>query len=93
MIQQNDIESAMYQAMRTASTRIPPDVAAALDEALAEESDPLAREHLRVSMDNFSLASEGQGQASFDPEGLLNPGVMFSTAPITRGMAPLELLR
>ena len=29
----------------------------------------------------------------FDPEGLLNPGVMFSNAPITRGMAPLELLR
>ncbi len=61
MIQRRDIHSAMYQAMRMASTRIPPDVAAALDRALAEETDPLAREHLRVSMDNFRLASEGRG--------------------------------
>ncbi len=51
----------MYQAMRQASTHIPGDVQAALERVMAEESDPLAREHLRVSMENFRLASEGKG--------------------------------
>ncbi|HUS79975.1 MAG TPA: fumarate hydratase [Armatimonadota bacterium] len=61
MISHSSIESAMYQAMRMAAIRIPRDVEAALQRALAEESDPLAREHLRVSIENFRLAGEGRG--------------------------------
>ena len=51
----------MYEAMRVAATTLPPDVAAALERARAEETDPLAREHLDVSLENARLASEGQG--------------------------------
>lgn len=61
MIRRSAIEQAMYRAMRAAATRIPPDVQAALDRALAEETDPLAREHLRVSLENFRLAAERDG--------------------------------
>ena len=51
----------MFVAMRRAATRIPPDVETALRDALAEETDPLAREHLAVSLENARLASEGKG--------------------------------
>jgi len=51
----------MYEAMRLAATQIPSDVDAALREALAEETDPLAKEHLEVSLENARLAAEGQG--------------------------------
>lgn len=55
------IEAAMVEAMRLAATRLPPDVEAALEKARAEETDPLAVEHLDVSLENFRLAAEGSG--------------------------------
>lgn len=61
MIPPDAIESGMYEAMRLAATQIPPDVAAALHRALAEETDPLAKKHLEVSLENARLATEGQG--------------------------------
>ena len=61
MIGRQTIEEAMYRAMRAAATRIPSDVQAALDRALTEEADPLAREHLRVTLENFRLAAERDG--------------------------------
>lgn len=61
MITHDALVAAMYDAMRTAAIAVPPDVDAALHAALAEETDPLARQHLEVSFENFRLASEGQG--------------------------------
>ena len=66
MISRTTIESAMFEAMRLAATRIPPDVEAALRNALAEETDPLAREHLEVSLENARLAAEGRGLVCAD---------------------------
>jgi len=61
MIHVKTIENAMYEAMRLAATQLPPDVEAALRQARAEETDPLAVEHLDVSLENFRLAAEGNG--------------------------------
>lgn len=61
MIEYATIESAMYEAMRRAATMIPPDVEAALQKALAEETEPLAQDHLRVSLENARLAAAGKG--------------------------------
>lgn len=61
MINLATVETAMYEAMRRAATLLPPDVASALERALAEESDPIARTHLEVSIENFRLAAEGRG--------------------------------
>jgi len=61
MIAKATVEQAMYEAMRLAATRMPPDVEQALRAALAEETDPLARQHLEVSLENVRLAAEGQG--------------------------------
>ena len=61
MIDLATIETAMYEAMRRAATRIPPDVELALQQARADESDPLAIEHLDVSMENFRMAAAGEG--------------------------------
>ncbi len=61
MIPYQTIEGAMYEAMRIATTVMPPDVADALNKALAEETEPLAREHLEVCLENARLAGEGKG--------------------------------
>ena len=66
MIRYATIESAMYEAIRRAATKIPPDVEAALRKALAEETDPLAIEHLEVSLRNARLAAEGKGLVCAD---------------------------
>jgi len=55
------IESAMYEATRLAATRMPPDVEGALKKALAEETEPLAVEHLRSCLNNAELAKAGKG--------------------------------
>ena len=52
MIDYTTIESAMYEAMCRATTRLPPDVESALHKALGEETDPLAVMHLEVSLKN-----------------------------------------
>ena len=61
MISKATVERAMTEAMRKAATTIPPDVASALERVLAEETDPLARKHVQVSMDGFRLAADGRG--------------------------------
>ena len=61
MILYQRIEAAMYEAMRIAATTIPPDVEDALNKALAEETESLAREHLEVCLENARLAAEGKG--------------------------------
>lgn len=43
MISKEILEEAMYVAMKTAATRMPPDVRAALERALAEETEAMAR--------------------------------------------------
>lgn len=66
MIAPTLIEEAMYQAMRRAALRMPPDVRAALEQALAEETDPMARRHLTVSLENVDLAGRGEGLVCAD---------------------------
>lgn len=61
MISRQTIESAMYEAMRRAATRMPRDVESALRRALEEETNPLARQHLEVSLRNAELAANGKG--------------------------------
>lgn len=61
MISRKIIESAMYEAIKRAVTRLPRDVEEALRRALAEETRPLARQHLEVSLQNAMLASRGHG--------------------------------
>jgi len=66
MIRRVTIETAMYEAMKLAATRMPPDVLSALKQALAEEADPLARQHLEVSLDNVASAERGDGLVCAD---------------------------
>lgn len=66
MIDRETIATAMYEAVRIAATRLPPDVEAALVAAIDEESDPLARRHLQVSLDNARSATEGEGLVCAD---------------------------
>jgi len=61
MIAFKTIETTMYEAMRRAATLLPPDVESALHKALAEETEPLARKHLEISLENARLAAEGNG--------------------------------
>ena len=56
----------MYEAMRLAATRLPPDVDAFLRAALTEETEPLAQTHLEVTLENVRLATIGEGLACGD---------------------------
>ena len=66
MIKLDTIEAAMYEAMRRAATLVPPDVAAALQRCRQVETDPLARQHLDVTQENFRLAAKGAGLVCAD---------------------------
>ena len=66
MITKKTIEDAMYEAMRTAALEMPPDVRAALERALEEETDPMARKHLEISLKNADLAHRGEGLVCAD---------------------------
>lgn len=61
MISYSRVETAMYEAMKTAALKMPPDVSDALQRAMNEESDPLAKMHLELSLQNARFASEGKG--------------------------------
>lgn len=61
MISGKQLENAMYEAMRHAAINFPPDVKHALDGICSIEKNPLAKEHLRVSLENEKLAQEGKG--------------------------------
>lgn len=66
MIARKTITDAMYRAMRLAATNLPPDVEAALEAALAEETEPLARWHLADSLENARAATQGEGLVCAD---------------------------
>ena len=66
MITRKTLEEAMYAAMRTASLEMPPDVCAALERALAEEPEEMARQHLEISLRNADLAHQGEGLVCAD---------------------------
>jgi tartrate/fumarate subfamily iron-sulfur-dependent hydro-lyase alpha chain len=61
MINKSTIEEAMYEAMKKGATVMPPDVEVKLREALAEETDSLAQQHLEISLENARLANAGHG--------------------------------
>lgn len=66
MITQDTLAEAMYTAMCRAAVEMPPDVRAALERALAEETDPMARHHLEISLRNADLAKRGEGLVCAD---------------------------
>lgn len=66
MIAQELLTEVMYAAMRRAAVEMPPDVRAALEHALAEETDPMARRHLEISLRNADLAARGEGLVCAD---------------------------
>jgi tartrate/fumarate subfamily iron-sulfur-dependent hydro-lyase alpha chain len=61
VISRKQIEQTMFECTKLASTSIPPDIQAALQEALKGESNPLSRSHLEVTLENARLAAEGKG--------------------------------
>lgn len=66
MITRTILADAMYEAMRRAAVEMPPDVRTALEKALAEETDPMARRHLEISLKNADLALKGEGLVCAD---------------------------
>jgi L(+)-tartrate dehydratase alpha subunit len=61
MFTEKKIESAMYEAMRLAATRMPQDVKDALKKAMSEETEPLAIAHLKSCLKNAEFAEAGKG--------------------------------
>lgn len=61
MISKGCLAEAMYEAVRLAATRMPPDVDRALRGALAGEREPVARAHLESCLENARLAAAGDG--------------------------------
>ena len=66
MIRRETVTEAMYQAIRMGATRMPPDIRRALKRALEEETDPMARKHLEVSLQNADLSEKGNGLVCAD---------------------------
>ena len=66
MLKQEVITEAMYQAVKLGATKMPPDVRSALYRALEEETEPLARKHLEVSLSNADSAERGAGLVCAD---------------------------
>lgn len=61
LINRSTLVRAMAEAMRLAATRLPPDVEAALRAAKDDETEPIAVEQLRVSLENARLAQDAGG--------------------------------
>lgn len=66
MIKRETVTEAMYNAIRLGATRMPPDIRAALNRALAEESDPMAKKHLEISLQNADMSEKGNGLVCAD---------------------------
>ena len=66
MLDETVVAEAMYEAMRLAATRLPPDVRAGLERALAEETEPVARAQLESSLRNAELSEAGNGLVCAD---------------------------
>jgi fumarate hydratase subunit alpha len=54
------VEETVVRLMRTATTTLPVDVLAALERALAEETEEIAKAQLRTILENVRLAEEGR---------------------------------
>ena len=61
MLDYGRIEEAMYGALVRAVTTSPPDIKRALERALAEETESLARQHLIAALRNIELSEAGDG--------------------------------
>lgn len=66
MIKRETILEAMYNAMRLGATKMPPDIREALKKALAEETDPMAKKHLEISLQNADMSEKGNGLVCAD---------------------------
>ncbi len=66
MIRRETILEAMYKAITLGATRMPPDIRQALERALAEESDPMAKKHLEISLQNADMSEKGNGLVCAD---------------------------
>ncbi len=61
MLTEKTIESALYEALRSAATRMPRDIKNALERAVSEETEPLAISHLESCLKNAELSEAGKG--------------------------------
>ena len=61
MISKQILQTAMYESLCKAALLIPPDVKFHLEKACDEETDPLARKHMEITLENARLAAEGKG--------------------------------
>ena len=66
MITCNTVTEAMYNAIRIAATQMPPDVRKALEAARDEETEPMAKLHLDVCLENADSARAGNGLVCAD---------------------------
>ena len=66
MIKREVVTDAMYNAIRLGATKMPPDIRAALQRALEEEQDPMAKKHLEISLQNADLSEKGNGLVCAD---------------------------
>ena len=66
MIKIDTVTEAMYNAIRLGATKMPPDIRRALERALAEETDPMAKKHLEVSLRNADMSERGNGLVCAD---------------------------
>ncbi len=66
MITRETVTEAMYNAIRLGATKMPPDIRRALQRALAEETDPMAKKHLEVSLHNADMSEKGNGLVCAD---------------------------
>ena len=66
MISKATLIEAMYNAIRLGATQMPPDVRRALQRALAEETDPMAKKHLEISLQNAEMSEKGNGLVCAD---------------------------
>ena len=66
MIKRETITEAMYNAIRLGATKMPPDIRKALQRALEEETDPMAKKHLEISLQNADMSEKGNGLVCAD---------------------------
>ena len=83
MIKRETITEAMYNAIRLGATKMPPDIRKALQRALEEETDPMAKKHLEISLQNADMSEKGNGLVCADTtaECFLRPTMVH---PLTR---------
>jgi tartrate/fumarate subfamily iron-sulfur-dependent hydro-lyase alpha chain len=60
------LEEAMFESLKLAATRMPPDIESALGAVLEREKEPLSRQHLEVTLENARLAAAGKGLVCAD---------------------------